>query len=1381
MRIPLKIIGFVLLCVPAAAWGQSEVSGQIVSGNQFTPVPNFEVHLRNDTLDPKVDRSTHTDDTGSYVFEDVVPGKGYSVQVFSLEGKPIGIDNISTLEPGSRYVTLPYIDIAKGTDSRQQAKASSLLATDRGIALGANISNEQLQELPLYNRTFLALGLIQPGVHNVEQGSPLQGASFSIAGASARSNNFLLNSLSTPQSVGIDNVASSNNQAIPFQVNEAVQDFRVIYADPDLRYGQGSGGVIDVVTSQARLGKTKAWHGSSFFYFNDDSLNGDTPLSVYSTSGFSKAAVYAGGAHASGAPDTFNNISYGGTTPGDPGFFGYAPQSYNELYSLSTFLPGGRGTNLYNAGLFEPSTILKSQDSHVQPVNQKQFGISAGGSLLNEKVLLFLSYEGTYIDNPTPVFERVPTVLDSEYGPTARPDCATATPGLDCQIATGLLDLLPAPNVGYGTSSSANAGTFGFYRGRAPNYTHVHNVHIRPDIPLPRGRSGGLGTLSLSYTGQLLDQLHDDTLPGGRAYAGNGADRKAQNQNASATHNFPFGKNVNVLNIGFSQFRLDEVAQDRGYKPGVGSALSAGAQSTVVISGVDTRITGSAKEKPGLLGGWYDSFWNACPAGNPNCVTPSVNSPSPITPSLDGDFPLARIGAPLVAPSAHRDSEAFASDLLELQLGRVHTLTVGGDYRYQQNFSYDGGMTRGLVVSNNIGEFTADSESCTSCGAGDAFSKPSFDYELRQPTPYVGDLRSSSFGVFAEDKFHPMDRLNLSFGVRYEFFGQPLDSEDRLWNYSVANQGLVRQGTARTFDAFDYQCGVGSATSLDSLYGARRVTFPGGWNCKNAPYMLPQNKHDITGRFGFSFSPTPANKTVLRGAVGGYYDHLPSSYNEKLLQNRPSPYNVTDPSAIYGQNFDSTGCAVSLTQCGFGLSTMISPGGATSAVTNSSTFQNYQASSGANILYERDPGHLQTPYSIQFSGSAQQLFGKSLIGEVAYVGSLGRHLPLIYDGNFINEFYCTEGGTSTSPSSLCNNNSFFPVFTNSNIGTSNYHSLVLRLRTEQWHGLSLHAAYTYSKSLDDIAGSDFPQSTDSLWSQIFGRQLFGIGNPVAFALGANTLRAGLPGGTRGTQLSNAVARRTLEGSGNIPSFDAVSSALTTTGDRPITVSHYSLPQNPLAFTSRNGLDGGDYGPSDFDVRSRGVADFVYHMHDFGQKWMKGTVISGIFVAETGQPFTIFSGPAYGQVTQRINLTGTFKPRTTGDPKGDIRGVSLQDLPSKKTLPNSNLSACPNIFAYPALYDKASSLQAPCIGDSSRNGFSGPGYISQDLSVEKSVLRLKEQTLLIRVEFFNLFNRANYYNPISEFSQDGVHINPEFGLIRSAHDPRQIQIAARYSF
>jgi hypothetical protein len=1362
MRIRLSFIALLLSISPAVAWGQGLVDGTVVNGNKFAGAPGKTVHLVNNTLKPPVDRTAVTDEDGYYRFGNVAPGDGYSVEVLSETGKPLGVDQALHFSVGNeKHTAVPNIDIAKGVTADEASKVTGLIVNDRTTAPGANVSNEQLQVLPLYNRTFLALGLIQPGVHDVEQGSPLQGAGFSIAGSRAGSTDFRLNSLSSPEATGVDNVASSNNQAIPFQVNEAVQDFRVIYATPDLRYGQGSGGVIDVVTSQGRLSATSAWHGSAFGYFNNDALNASTPLSVYSNSGFAKAQAYATSPVSNGNPIYTPNtaINFIGTSP----YTGYSPQDYNDLQSLVATLDTSKSTSINQAGPFLPLSMLSSQDSHTFPVNQEQFGASAGGPLLSGKLLLFASYEGTYINNPTPIFERVPTTLDVAPGSISSLS--------DASIAQGVLGYLPKPNVGYGTSASANAGIFGFYRGTAPNYTHVHNIHIRPDIPL-----GSRGTLSMRYTGQLIDQLHDDTLPTSSVYAGNGAHRKGQNQSAAITHNLPFRKNVNLLNIGFTQFRVDEVAQDGGLR-------------TFVISGIDTQTTGAKPGTPGYMGGWSDSFWQVCGGGIaiPGCTgsTPTNQSPSPITPSLDGDFPLARIGAPLSAPSAHRDTEAFAYETLSLRLGDRNQLALGGDYRYQQNYSYDGGLARGLVVSNNIGEFTSDSETCISCGT--AFSKPSFDYELRQPSPYVGDLRSSSFGVFAEDNFQPTNRVTLSAGVRYDYFGEPLDTQGRLWNYSQADQGLVEQATSGTFDAFDYQCkGASTQTAIDSFYGAKRPSFSSGWNCtQNGSFFLPQNKHDLTGRLGLSFSPDNTNKTVMRAAVGGYYDHLPASYNEQLLKNRPSAFNVSNPSAIYGQNFDSTGCGPFPAQCGFGNHTLNVQAEATD-----SNFQNYQAASGANILYERDPNNLQTPYSIQFSAGIQRQITSAWTMEIGYVGSASHRLPLIYDGNFTNEFYCTQGGgTPAAPGGLCNNNTFFPVFTESHFGAANYNSAIVRVSSQQWHGLSLHAAYTYARSMDDIAGGQFPQSTDAIWSQLFARQLYGMGNPVSFALGAGSASgSSLPTSGRIPALLSATTgladRAALATSANIPSFNAISSALTTTGSRPITVSHYNLPQNPLAFSSSTAGQGGDYGPSDFDVRSRAVADFVYRLPDFGSRWTNGFLLSGIFTAQTGQPFSIFSGPAYGQVNQRINATTASTIHTTGDPKNFISGVSTQNLVSVRDAALGANNPCPSLYAVGKLYTGSPVAPAPyaCPGNTGRNSFTGPSYINQDFAIQKTTrVHGESQNIIVRAEFFNLFNRANYYNPISQYSLDGVHVNPEFGLVRSAHDPLQIQFAVRYAY
>jgi hypothetical protein len=88
----------------------------------------------------------------------------------------------------------------------------------------------------------------------------------------------------------------------------------------------------------------------------------------------------------------------------------------------------------------------------------------------------------------------------------------------------------------------------------------------------------------------------------------------------------------------------------------------------------------------------------------------------------------------------------------------------------------------------------------------------------------------------------------------------------------------------------------------------------------------------------------------------------------------------------------------------------------------------------------------------------------------------------------------------------------------------------------------------------------------------------------------------------------------------------------------------------------------------------------------------------------------------------------------------------------------------------------------CTGNSGRNQFSGPNYVNTNFAIQKGfTLGGEGRMITFRTEFYNLFNRANYFNPISQFSVDGQTPNPDFGKIKSAHEPREIQFALRYSW
>src|SRR4051794_13936178 len=284
---------FVALLVFAASSAFAATQNAVVYGTVYdatgNPLPGVSVSLDNPALG--FARSTTTGSDGSYNFAEVPPAEGYRLTA-ARGGNKIDIRSGITVNVGDERVILPplkeqpVVAAATGT-AKHEVKETKI--EGQGVrnetvstAISGVITGDQLRSLPLYNRNFLALGLLTPNTHDVEGGSDLNGASFSVNGQRPSSNNFLLD--------GADNVASSSNQAIPFQVNDSIQEFRVTSSTANAEYGRGSGGVVSVITRRG----TNQLHGAVFGYFANDMFNADGPLSIYNGSGFDKAAAYAG-------------------------------------------------------------------------------------------------------------------------------------------------------------------------------------------------------------------------------------------------------------------------------------------------------------------------------------------------------------------------------------------------------------------------------------------------------------------------------------------------------------------------------------------------------------------------------------------------------------------------------------------------------------------------------------------------------------------------------------------------------------------------------------------------------------------------------------------------------------------------------------------------------------------------------------------------------------------------------------------------------------------------------------------------------------------------------------------------------------------------------
>jgi hypothetical protein len=492
---------------------------------------------------------------------------------------------------------------------------------------------------------------------------------------------------------------------------------------------------------------------------------------------------------------------------------------------------------------------------------------------------------------------------------------------------------------------------------------------------------------------------------------------------------------------------------------------------------------------------------------------------------------------------------------------------------------------------------------------------------------------------------------------------------------------------------------------------------------------------------------------VLRAGFGIFYDRIPAANIAALGFNRPTTFSATNPQAIYDQNANYFVPA----QSGLGNSSLA--GIPASQV----PFQAASIPFGLNAI---DPNHFSNPMTKQASASIQRQVTRNLSAEVGYVGNFMSNLPVSSDTNFNNEWFCTSSKPFCDPFSVA------PIFTLSNQGFGNYNALLVRVRANAWHGLQVQGSYTYSKALDNGSSAAQPLVPVPLLTQTQIMQPIGTANPVQYGLGQSPIgNAALSELFPGLGITNPFGIGSL--SANLSAFTGLlTQGLTTTGAGQVHVTPYTVPQDPYNFL-RN-----DYGRSDYDQTNRFVLEYTWSIPSQTRSiWLDGWMISGVFTAESGQPFTIFSGPVGGELDQRVNLAGPVT--TTGNPNAYIGNVNSIQMAST-TCSNTGAAYSPYVLVGTSgLF--AGKQGVPCLGSSGRNQFTGPAYIDYDMAIQKA-FRVKEaMSLVFRVESYNLLNRSNYYNPISTYSLDGASVYSQFGQIKSAHNPRQFQFAARFNW
>ena len=181
----------------------------------------------------------------------------------------------------------------------------------------------------------------------------------------------------------------------------------------------------------------------------------------------------------------------------------------------------------------------------------------------------------------------------------------------------------------------------------------------------------------------------------------------------------------------------------------------------------------------------------------------------------------------------------------------------------------------------------------------------------------------------------------------------------------------------------------------------------------------------------------------------------------------------------------------------------------------------------------------------------------------------------------------------------------------------------------------------------------------------------------------------------------------------------------------------------------------DWAASGSDVPNHLVVTVLYEVApQLANRWL-AAALGGWRV---GVVETVQSGPPFTVITS-ANTTNAF-------PAGPLRPNLLHD----PALPAGQRTIA-------RWFDTSAFVNPPAFafGNAPRSVLRGPGVVTTDLTLEKSIGLKGPVKLDLRAEAFNLLNRAN-------FSIPGLTLGaPDFGVISSSRPARTIQLGARLSF
>jgi len=406
-------------------------------------------------------------------------------------------------------------------------------------------------------------------------------------------------------------------------------------------------------------------------------------------------------------------------------------------------------------------------------------------------------------------------------------------------------------------------------------------------------------------------------------------------------------------------------------------------------------------------------------------------------------------GTSPLADQASQISTFSFQDTLSIVAGR-HRIRVGGEFRDSTldfNFNL---FTRGQLIFTSFSNFlTGNGVSILGSGVFDRY------YDVK-------DL-----GAFVQDDFKVNDRLTLNLGLRYDYFGLPVDSQGRLVNF------------------LPEQFRIGAPPN--GIVQARGGALPGVPTAEDT--LVPTDKNNFAPRIGFAYRVDDEGRIVARGGYGLYYDRFSTRFVNTQLFNFPY--------LTLGVGLINSAPLPIFRPLSNPFTPLPTPDQFPTAATIPSALSPLSPVGAPVSGIFIDP-NLRTPYVQQYNLGVQWELLKNTVLEIGFVGNKGTKLLQLINSNQPVYVPATNSfAPRLAPGAILSTNknatgSVHQIQTSSN---SRYNSLQVTLTRRFAQGLQLTGAYTFGHSYDYYNGTSVNELASTPgdqfdWKSNYGRSDF---------------------------------------------------------------------------------------------------------------------------------------------------------------------------------------------------------------------------------------------------------------------------------------------------